>query len=457
MALIPSFKFPLAKASATELDITSVIFPREVPYNQSIPVSILVSFSGNFTPAVSIYYWIVSNSTSIGSGWRIVAASPIALISEQGAAIYSASLPSVAFPDVLAYGMKIVFWVDAVLGSVRNSTAQGVGMWNPKVLQGKFLVRVTDPYSPTIQSVSLMPQQPTSSDNVTIEATFAVNSTRAPVTEAELTYGVNRVQPATSLNMTRSSPGIFEATIPVQATGSHVFYSVTGIDAAGYSVQGGWNSYQVSPSPAEMERDQAEQARLLEMAGGAIAVIIVILSVLLYRRRTKAGSRVKSLAARLPYYDFTTSVILSIAVVGWAAYSILQFGHAWLALVSLLVLVELWGLADPRLGSVLGFKAPSSGLPRAVFETFRKPGAPLLVSAYTLIFFGTAAGILMNLGGLIDRQGLLAIMHFFASYAFLMVGLGAAIRYFSYALSRGDWPSWNTDWMTSSLKNREDG
>jgi len=335
--------------------------------------------------------------------------------------------------------MNIVFWVNAVLGSVTNSTAQGGDKWNPSILQGKFLVQVTDPYSPTIQSVSLTPQQPTSSDNVTIQATFAMNSTRAPVTQAELEYGVNGIQPVTSLNMTRSAPGVFEATVPVQATGSLVFYSITGIDAAGYGVQGGWNSYRVSPSQAEIERNQAEQTMHLEIAGVIIAAIIAMLSVFLYRRRGKVSPRVKSFATKLPYNSFALSVVLSIAVAGWAAYSILQFGHAWLALVSLLVIVELWGLADPRLGSVFGFiQIPRSGVPGAVFEAFRRPGAPLLVSAYTLIFFGTAASILMNLGGLIDRQGLLAIMHFFASYAVLMVGLGAAIRYFSYVASRAD-------------------
>jgi hypothetical protein len=81
-------------------------------------------------------------------------------------------------------------------------------------------------------------------------------------------------------------------------------------------------------------------------------------------------------------------------------------------------------------------KAPRSGFPGALFEAFRTPGAPLLVSAYTLVFLETALAILMNVGGFIDRRGLLAIMHFFATYALIMVGLAAAVRYLSYVFPR---------------------
>jgi hypothetical protein len=439
LVLISSFNFPTALASVNQLDIMSVIFPSQVPYDQPIPVRVMVSYSGNSTPSVSLYYWISSNSTSIGSGWRITSATPVAVVPEQDVAVYSAALPNAVFGDVLSYGMTVVFWVEAVLGPTTNSTAQGSDRWNPNVLQGKFLVQMVDPYPPTIKSVSLTPQQPTSSDDVIVQVNFAKSPLGANMSQAQLEYSVNGTLPGTTLNMTQSY-GLFQATIPAQAAGSKVSYRITGGDEAGNSVQSNWASYVVNPSQADLQKAQQEQAaqtRFLEMVVGLVAAVAaVILAIVLYRQRTRVRSRVKSLTTTLPstYNAFTISVFLSIAVVGWTAYSITQFGHTWLALVSLVVVVEFWGLADPKLGTLFGlFRAPTSGVRAAVFEAFRTPGAPLLVSAYTLVLVGTAAAILLNLGGFIDRQGLLAIMHFFASYALILVGLGALVRYLAYA------------------------
>lgn len=427
-------------ASMNQLDIMSVIFPSQVPYDQSIPVRIMLSYSGNSTPSVSVYYWISSNSTSIGSGWRIASAKPVAVAPEQNVAVYSATLPNAVFGDVLSYGMAVVFWVEAVLGPTTNSTAQGSDRWNPNVLQGKFLVQTVDPYPPTIKSVSLTPQQPTSSDNVTVQVNFAKSPLGANMTQAQIEYSVNSILPGTTLNMTQSMNGLFQATIPAQAVRSQVSYRITGGDAAGNSMQSDWASYIVNPSQADLQKAQQEQAaqtRFLEMVVGLVAAVVaVILAIFLYRQRTRVRSRVKSLTTTLPsrYNAFTISVVLSIAVVGWAAYSMIQFGHAWLALVSLVVVVEFWGLADPKLGTLFGlFRAPTSGVRAALFEAFRTPGAPLLVSAYTLVFVGTAAAFLLNLGWAIDRQGLLAIMHFYASYALILVGLAALVRYLAYA------------------------
>jgi hypothetical protein len=411
----------------------SVIFPSQVSYDQSIPVRVIVSYSGNWTPSVALYYWIFSNSTSISTGWRIARANPVTVVPEEGVAVYSASLPDPVFGDVLSYGMSVVFWVEAALASTINSTAQGSDRWNPNVLQGKFLVQITDPYAPTIRSVSLTPQQPTSSDNVTVKVKFAKNPLGANMSQAQLEYSLSGGWPETTLNMTRSMNGEFQATIPAEAAGSQVSYSITGSDAAGNSVQSDWASYVVSPSQAE----QAAQRKFQEMVVGIVAtIVVVILAVAVYMRRTKVRSRFKSLTATLPsaYNAFTTSVVLSIAVVGFAAYSIMQYGHVWLGLVSLVVVVELWGLADPRLGTLFGlFGSPEPGVRATAFDAFRTPGAPLLVSAYTLVFVGTAGAILLDIGGFIDRQGLFAIMHFFASYGLILVGLAALVRYLAYA------------------------
>ena len=133
---------------------------------------------------------------------------------------------------------------------------------------------------------------------------------------------------------------------------------------------------------------------------------------------------------------YTASVILSIAIVAWAGYSVLQFGHAWLALISLLVVVEVLGLADPELGTAFGLRSPRNGLSKALIEAFHAPGAPLLVSAFTLVFADVIATWLVALGGYIDHYGLISLMHF-ASYGFILVGLGAAMRCLSLVFPGG--------------------
>ena len=432
LALISCFNLPSAAASANQLVITSVFFPSEVPYDESIPVRIMVSYSGNWTPSVSLYYWIFSNLTSVGRGWRIAPALPVAVVPEQGVAIYSVTIPNPVFGDILSYGMTVVFWIEAVLGSTTNSTALESSRWNPNVLQGKFLVQITDPYPPTITAISLIPQQPTSSDNVTVLANFAKSPLGANMSQAQLEYSLNGVATGTTLNMTQSMNGVFQATIPAQTTGTQVWYRITGVDEAGNSVQSDWASYVVNPSLAEV----AARTRFQEtVAGIVVAVLAMILAIILYRQRTKTHSRLKNLTTTLPsvYNSFTISVVLSIAVVGFAAYSIAQFGHVWLGLISLVVVVELWGLADPNVGTLFGLLgSPKPGERASVFDAFRTPGAPLLVSAYTIVFVGTAGAILLNIGGFIDRVGLIAIMHFFASYALILVGLAALIRYLAH-------------------------
>ena len=163
-------------------------------------------------------------------------------------------------------------------------------------------------------------------------------------------------------------------------------------------MQSDWASYIVSPSQAE----QAAQTKFQEMVAGIVAAIVaVILAIILHKQRSKARSRLKSLTTTLPstYNAFTTSVVLSIAVVGVAAYSITQFGHVWLGLISLIVVVELWGLADPNVGTLFGlFGSPKSGARAAMFDAFRTPGAPLLVSAYTFGLRGNSRGNLSGSG-----------------------------------------------------------
>ena len=358
---------------------------------------------------------------------------PVALLPDQNMAIYSATLLNALFGDVLSYGMVVVFWVEAALGPTTNSTAQGSNRWNPNVLQGKFLVQITDPYPPTIHSISLTPQLPTSSDTVRVQVNFDKSRLGANMSQARLEYSLNGGLTGTTLNMTRSMNGVFQATIPSQATGSQVSYRITGSDAAGNSVQTDWAGYVVNPS----QEEKAAQTMFREVVVGlVVAVVALILAIFLYTRRSRVRSRLKSFTSTLPstYNAFTISVVLSIAVVGWVAYSIMQFGHVWLAVVSLVVVVEFWGLADPKQGTLFGlFRAPQSGLRAAVFDAFRTPGAPLLVSAYNLVFVGTAGAFFLNLGGFIDRQGLLSIMHFFASYALILVGLAALVRYLAYA------------------------
>ena len=435
-----SFNVPVAAASVGSLEFMSILFPSQVPYDQTIHVSITLNSTLSTTPSVSVFYWILSNSSAIGQGWKVAPAGAVMTLPAQNLTVYCATLPNQVFGERLAYGMRVVFWAQAVSGSTTISTAEASSMWNPKDIRGKYVVQIVDPHPAKIDSVNLYPNPPTSADITTVQVSFEKPPQGANMTRAELEYSVNGVMPGTNLTMIQLSPSFFKASIPAQPRGATVSYLVMGEDAAGNVVETSPATYVVQPSQADI--DQANRSQIFQtiLIGGPVAIILLAaLTIFLYKRRGRMHHTARSLALDLlsERNAFITSVILSITVTGWAAYSISQFGQVWLGLVSLIVIVELWGLIDPKLRTMFGAsKAPESGLQAALFEVTRMPGGPLLASAYTLVAVETVATLFMYVGGFIDLVGLKAISSFFASYALMMVALAAALRYLTYTFMR---------------------
>jgi hypothetical protein len=425
-------------AATPRLEIVSVIVPSEVPYDKPVPVRVTVMHAENATPSVSVYYWVMSESSDIASGWRIVAAKPVQAIREWNmtTTVYAADLPSQVFEDVLSYGTKLVVWVEAVLESISVSTAPERDKWDPYALQGKFAVDIADPYPPAIESVVQEPQQPTSSDQVLVMVKLKKNPLGAGMARADLEYSVNGALPGTIVAMLESGAGVFEGTIPAEANGTSVTYRISALDEAGNKVVGDWIRYSVGPSEAEKqaaEQVKAQQQQMLQRyLALAAAVIVVVIAVIAYLRRARLKGYLKSRGVSLKgaYDTFTVSAVISILVVAWTAYSIIQYGHIWLGLAALLVEVELMALLDPRIHTVFGlFSTPKSNV---VLDSLRSPGTPLLASAYLLLFVGILSTLCIYVAGFVDRQGFLAITDFFASYALVLVALAALVRYLAY-------------------------
>jgi hypothetical protein len=440
------------------LEIVSVIMPGQVPYNSQIPVRVTVRHDASATPSVVIYYWVLSNFTAGATGWRLVPTTAVQKIAEQYMAttVFAASLPSPVFGDVLSYGTRLVVWMEAVFQSVSVSTAPESGRWDPNDLRGKFVVDITDPYPPVIASIVQLPQQPTSSDQVLVRAKLVKRSpSGANVTGANLEYSINGTLSSTTLVMTTSGPSVwnasfFEATIPALVNGSSVAYRVSSVDDAGNEVVSDWVQYVVGPSAAEIQAAEQikaqEQARAEELGKtqaqqfqrimiSAVVLIAAAIAAIAYWRRARLRPYLKSRATefRTSYDAFSVSVLLSLAVVAWTAYSLWsQYFQVWLALAAFLAQVELVAVLDPRIHTVFGlFRGPS---PKSgpVVEALRSPGTPLLVSAYALLFVGILSTAFLYVAGFVDRQGFLSITDFFASRALIMVGLGALVRYLAY-------------------------
>ena len=425
-------------AATPRLEIVSVIVPSEVPYDKPVPVRVTVMHAENATPSVSVYYWVMSESKEITSGWRIFAAKPVQAIREwdMTATVYAADLPSQVFGDVLSYGTKLVVWVEAVLQSISVSTVPERDKWDPYALQGKFVVDVTDPYPPAIDTITQEPKQPTSSDQVLVTVKLKKDPLGARIAMADLEYSMNGALPGTTVAMLESNPGVFEGTIPAEASGTSVAYRISALDEAGNRVVGDWIGYSVNPS--EAEKQAAEQVKIQQQQmlqrylALAAAVIVVVISLIVYLRRARVKGYLKSrgVSFRGAYDTFAVSAVISILVVAWTSYSIMQYGHVWLGLAALVVEVELMALLDPRIRTVFGlFSTPKSNV---VLDSLRSPGTPLLASAYLLLFVGILSTLCIYVAGFLDRQGFLAITDFFASYALVLVGLAALVRYLAY-------------------------
>jgi len=446
-------------ASTPGLEIVSVIMPGQVPYNSPIPVTVTVRHDASATPSVAVYYWVLPNSTAGSTGWRLVPTTAVQKIAEQymTTTTFAANLPSPVFGDVLSYGTRLVVWMEAVSQSARVATAPESGRWDPNDLRGKFVVDITDPYPPVIASIVQLPQQPTSSNQVLVRAKLAKRSpSGGNITRADLEYSINDILPGTTVVMTTSEPSawncsFFEATIPAQVNGSRVAYRISSVDEAGNEVVSDWVQYVVGPSEAEIQAAEQikaqEQIRVEELGKAqaqlfqrimisAVVLVAAAIAAIAYWRRARLRPYIKSRATefKTSYDAFSVSVLLSLAVVAWAAYSLWsQYYQVWLALAALLAQVELVAVLDPRIPTVFGlFRAPSPTKSSAVLDAFRSPGAPLLISAYALLFVGILSTAFLYVAGFVDRQGFLSITDFFASRALIMVGLGAVVRYLAY-------------------------
>jgi hypothetical protein len=433
-------------AATPALEIVSVIVPSEVPYDKPVPVRVTVMHAENATPSVSVYYWVDSESKEIAAGWRIVVANPVQTIPEwnMSETVFAAALPSPVFVDVLSYGTRLVLWVEAVFKSVRISTAPERDRWNPYDLQGKSVIDISDPYPPAIESVAQEPKQPTSSDPVLVRVKLAKNPLGAGIARADLEYSVNGTFPGTIVTMLESGAGIFEVTIPAQANGASVAYRISTVDEAGNGVVGDWIRYLVGPSEAERraaEQIKTQQEQLLQRyLVLAVGVVVVVIGAIAYLRRARLRGYLKSrgVSVRGTYDVFSVSAMISILVVAWTAYAIMQYGHVWLGLAALVVEVELMAVLDPRIRTLFGLFGTPTPKPNVLLDSLRSPGTPLLVSAYALLFVGILSTLCIYVAGFVDRQGFLAIIDFFASYALIMVGLAGVVRYLAYRQFRSE-------------------
>jgi len=95
---------------------------------------------------------------------------------------------------------------------------------------------------PTISDVATDPESPTDADDVTVSATITDDGT---VSGSILTYDAGSGD--TDVTMTNSSGDVYEGTVPAQATGTSVSYTITATDNDGNSSTAD-GSYTVLPS-----------------------------------------------------------------------------------------------------------------------------------------------------------------------------------------------------------------
>jgi len=414
-----------ASASTPSLQITRVVSNSSTPYNQTMRVDIVVKHETNVLPMVAVYYAPILNGTVIFGGWRAAGAQLAHSVAGFGMSVFTADIPSPIYHETFPYRTKIVFYAEAkdAFGNFALS-CQEANRWNPFYQEDKVAFTLEDPYPPRMGNVTQYPESPTSGYSA-IVVTNITDDLGSGVKVAKLFYSIDDGRTWIDVVMSRSKGDIYEAEIPAQKRDSKVIYYVKAYDEAGNVKGSSQTSYEVSPSLEEMREDEAKLWQTWAITAG-VAFVAVVAIVLVYRRKmieTAKGMRYKAL---------TFTMVLILLLVARASYWLYIWGHMWLALITLLAVLELWGVADPRLRSFLVDSVikpalqTSSSIIRRLTRTFEESPPTLFIAAcYIVGIVGATIVVVLYVAGAFSPNEAYGMANFFATYAFFLLAAGA--------------------------------
>jgi len=372
-----------------------------VAYDKFSSIAITISYDlRQATPSIVVFYIALLNQTTPSGPWRAAVAQQVQVFTGADIAIFSAALPNPIYNEKFPTNTKIVFYVQVTdAGGGTHFSCSEKDRWNPLVQNDKFSCILMDPYPPQIFSLMHEPSSPTSSDDVVVTLTASKKLFGSVIKTSQLQYRVDDgrwiIVPMDHLRSEKSvndTKHYYEVTIPSQKEASKVQYHVTVSDAEGNRAISGTGNYTVSPSKAELARQQKElELKLALIAGIAIVGLVAIAIWITRLENRKRRSSAEGLTDRLLHPKATNVIITFLAMVGgWSVFGIFRASQflAWIVAMALALYIMVVDVRFPRILSLL---------PRRVFN--ENPPLILLGASIALLLaslIGLAAKYIAN-------------------------------------------------------------
>jgi len=370
--MFSSMPFVRASTEPRPLEIVSVTYASYTAYDKPLSVNITVSHEPDFIPTVTVFYTYFLNQTSLATGWRI-ANTYLRWVNGQGLSIFTAVIPNPAYhePIPITLNAKFVFYVEVRddLGNVILS-CRVTDRWNANVQDDKFAFTAIDPYPPNINWIKKSPRTPSSSDTVTISAN--VTDDGSGIATLMLRFKI-REGKSDSVVMSLWSQDVYIVEIPPQMSGVEVKYYLEACDKAGNKIMSMENTYTVISSSEE----QLQQIRLVLASLSVVAIILLAVGALFWRRNVRLGSGDED-RARCTHPRAMTMMMGCVLISAiWVYYQVLIKGLPLTGLIVAGMMILFWGLLDPRVSTKF--------LPKETFN--RSPPTTLIAEAYLLALF----------------------------------------------------------------------
>lgn len=410
-------------SSFQQLEIVAVFSADHTPYDQPLTVMVLVTHDPYLLPQANIFYIPIIENRTLGTGWRISPAQLAQAYPGLNETLYAATLPNPAWGDELPAGAYIVCYAEAHDASGSVFTARQEDRSDPFVTDDKFIIRIVDLKPPSISKTTILPDQPTSADDVIVTANVTDGRLGSGVATVTLSYSIDGGA-FTSIPMIIFESDTYTATIPAQQHGHKVTFYVTARDKDGNkdSTKTSMSEYVVEKSVEEIAAEQRTNQLTALMLGSVLGVII--LGTALVKRRTLVA------LVRRPQAAFSIVILLVFLVAARVAF-VLWHNWAlwWWNAIILLALVEFWALVDPRIqGTAIPLIRATLGFGRSILQYLSRtsqenPPTILVAAAYVLALGAGVCDVAWYLATR-DIGTAYVLANFIAEYVFILLALG---------------------------------
>jgi hypothetical protein len=413
-----------ARVSAQGTITIHVRAPTAMPHDGLTDVLIDVTSIGgpdNAPVTVTVYYAVLINKTEFDGWWRTAtgrwSGQVRVLPNKETTKTYLARIPDESYAEELFHNTLIVFYVEVTTkGGQVFLTSREQDRWDPRILDDKTSILLTDIRPPEISYVSISPSEVVySNQNLTILAGVADELGGSGVMEVNVTFIFDESNFTTPMkNVGRA---LYQATIPAQRAGSYVSFHIEACDLAGNRIQRGPFGPYLIRSASEV----GSGSLYVTFLGGAIAVAAFIV---VFRLRTRTSSLQRIIKASLAF--------LVVVLLGRMTYWLVLWRQLLATALVSVVVVAVALLSFDRAASFRFCHTFRSVFVRLIIDlrvkSLQHPPLLVILIGYSLGLVGVAVYLIARPAGW--------ILGIFPMYAFMFVTLGTVAEFVWLALKR---------------------